>query len=119
MATSSHICPGPNFGYINCSIKLVSTFFWERDESLENLDLNALDKVFLIDATSKIRQVFGINSGLRNFLKVKMKCLIIRLLSIFGLVQNLAKKRNMKFSSIDEKKEFQAVVDTIVNKFST
>src|SRR3989338_852244 len=27
-ATSSHIWPGPNFGYKNCSIKEVSTFFW-------------------------------------------------------------------------------------------
>lgn len=82
-----------------------------------NLDPNKLINSY--NDGYKIRQVFGINSGLRNFLKVKMKCLIVRLLSIFGLVQNLAKKRNMKFSSITEEKELQAVVNTIVNKSLT
>lgn len=65
----------------------------------------------------KIRQVFGINAGLRNFLKVKSKCLIVKLLSMFGLEQNLAKKRNRSFSSISEKQDYQSIVNNIVNNF--
>ena len=65
----------------------------------------------------KIRQVFGINAGLGNFLKVKSKCLIVKLLSMFGLEQNLAKKRNRSFSSISEKQDYQSIVNNIVNNF--
>lgn len=67
----------------------------------------------------KIRQVFGINVGLKNFLKIKSKCLIVKLLTMFGLEQNLAKKRNRKFSSLSEKQEYQSIVNNIVNKSLT
>src|SRR5690606_24407405 len=105
---------------------------WCRTSSADDLKIAILPNILLfyrefgnIDPNKlinsyndgyKIRQVFGINSGLRNFLKVKSKCLIVKLLSMFGLEQNLAKKRNRSFSSISEKQDYQSIVNNIVNR---
>lgn len=106
---------------------------WCRTSSVDDLRIAILPNILLfyrefgnIDPDKlinsyndgyKIRQVFGINAGLRNFLKVKSKCLIVKLLSMFGLEQNLAKKRNRSFSSISEKQDYQSIVNNIVNNF--
>lgn len=65
----------------------------------------------------KIRKNFGMNVGVRYFLKMKIKCLFIKLLSIFNLEQYLAKKRNKSFTSFSEKQEYQSIVNSIVNNF--
>ncbi|GEK43286.1 glycosyltransferase family 2 protein [Acinetobacter johnsonii] len=106
---------------------------WCRTSSVDDLRIAILPNILLfyrefgnIDPDKlinsyndgyKIRQVFGLNAGLRNFLKVKSKCLIVKLLSMFGLEQNLAKKRNRSFSSISEKQDYQSIVNNIVNNF--
>lgn len=82
-----------------------------------NIDLTKLIKSY--NNGYKIREKYYLNNGIDNFLKIKVKCLIVKLLSKFGLEQNLAKKRNRSFSSITEEKELQAVVNTIVNKSLT
>lgn len=106
---------------------------WCRTSSADDLKIAILPNILLfyrefgnIDPNKlinsyndgyKIRQVFGINVGLKNFLKIKSKCLIVKLLTLFGLEQNLAKKRNRKFSSLSEKQEYQSIVNNIVNNF--
>lgn len=108
---------------------------WCRTSSADDLKIAILPNILLfyrefgnIDPNKlinsyndgyKIRQVFGINVGLKNFLKIKSKCLIVKLLTLFGLEQNLAKKRNRKFSSLSEKQEYQSIVNNIVNKSLT
>lgn len=106
---------------------------WCRTSSVDDLKIAILPNILLfyrefgnIDPNKlinsyndgyKIRQFFGINAGLRNFVKVKSKCLVVKLLSMFGLEQNLAKKRNRNFSSISEKQDYQSIVNNIVNNF--
>lgn len=106
---------------------------WCRTSSVDDLRIAILPNILLFyrefgnidpdklinsyNDSYKIRQVFGINAGLRSFLKVKSKCLIVKLLSMFGLEQNLAKKRNRSFSSISEKQDYQSIVNNIVNNF--
>ncbi|MDM1492919.1 glycosyltransferase family 2 protein [Acinetobacter indicus] len=108
---------------------------WCRTSSADDLKIAILPNILLfyrefgnIDPNKlinsyndgyKIRQVFGIDVGLKNFLKIKSKCLIVKLLTMFGLEQNLAKKRNRKFSSLSEKQEYQSIVNNIVNKSLT
>lgn len=82
-----------------------------------NIDLTKLIKSY--NNGYKIREKYYLNNGIDDFLKIKVKCLMVKLLSKFGLEQNLAKKRNRSFSSITEEKELQAVVNTIVNKSLT
>lgn len=106
---------------------------WCRTSSIDDLKIAILPDIFLfyrefgnIDSTKlinsyndgyKIRQSFGLNKGMGNFLKMKLKCLIVELLNLFGLEQNLAKNRNRNFSSISEKKDYQFVINSIVNNF--
>lgn len=63
----------------------------------------------------KIRQNFGINIGVKYFLKMKVKCLFVQVLSIFNLEQYLAKKRNRSFSSFSEKKKYQSIINSIID----
>ena len=106
---------------------------WCRTSYIDDLKIAILPDIFLfyrefgnIDPNKlinsynggyKIRQALGINTGINNFLKIKLKCLTVKLLSIFCLEQNLAKKRNRNLSSISEKQDYQSIVNTIVNNF--
>lgn len=106
---------------------------WCRTSSIDDLKIAILPDIFLfyrefgnIDSTKlinsyndgcKIRQAFGLNKDVGDFIRIKIKCLLVRLLSVFGLEQNLAKKRNRSFSSISEKQEYQSIVNSIVNNF--
>ncbi len=50
-ATSSHICPGPNLGYRNCSISEVSVPFWPMSPPLP---LNTFRKACIsVDQTER------------------------------------------------------------------
>lgn len=106
---------------------------WCRTSSIGDLKIAILPDIFLfyrefgnIDVTKltssyndgyKIRKNYGLNKEVSSFLNLKLKCCIVKLLSIFGLEQNLAKKRNRNFSSISEKQDYQSVVNNIVNNF--
>ena len=106
---------------------------WCRTSSADDLKIAILPNILLfyrefgnIDPNKlinsyndgyKIRKKYYLNNGIDNFLKIKLKCLIVKLLSKFGLEQNLAKKRNRNFSSISEKQDYQSVVNSIINNF--
>lgn len=78
-----------------------------------NIDLTKLVKSY--NNGYKIRQSFGIKVGINYFLKMKIKCVVINLLSMVNLEQYLAKRRNKSFLSLSEKERYQSIVNSIVN----
>lgn len=61
-----------------------------------------------------IRKLYGLSNGASDFLKVKIKCLVIRGIFFLGLEQLIAERRNKKFLSKEQLLEQQALVNNIL-----
>lgn len=62
-----------------------------------------------------IRRKYNIGGGIQDYLKVSLKCNIIRILSLLNMEQGLSKKRNKKFSTQDKLVYQQNIVNNIVS----
>lgn len=76
-----------------------------------NLDANKLKNSYKDGL--KIRRKFKGNN-LKDSIRIKLKCLVVDLLSKTGNLQKLAESRNKKFETESEKNYFQLIIDNIV-----
>ena len=61
-----------------------------------------------------IRKLYSIGGGSLDYLKILYKCNIVKLLSIFGLEQNLSRRRNAYFLSRDDLLIQQNILNSII-----